>query len=283
MNKQRNLHPTVLIEPEAEGHYSVGYINQLRQEAENKAVETINWYITHKQYYSVISKILRVFAIFLVLIGGLYPILLSIDLGLPDNAQYGYIAFAIAAACLSLDKFMGFSSSWIRYMKTALDLQKALAEFQADWVLMWAEVKNDSLDFKQQKKLLCRLKQFQTEIYTEIEHELQMWVNEFHKNLALLQKDTQAKGELSREISRPGILELTVTNAKHAQHGLNVKVDNLTVAHMTGELLQIGHILPGQHLVVVHGTVDGKEVQAYGAVDIVANETVELALSLPIE
>jgi len=280
MNKQRNIHPTALIEPEAEGHNSVAYLNQLCKQVENKAVETINWYIKRKQYQCVMSKILRFFAILLVLIGGLYPILLSIDeLGLPKNAQYGYIAFAIAAACLSLDKFMGFSSSWVRYMQTAFYLQKALAEFQADWVLMWAEVKNDSLDFKQQKKLLCRLKAFHTEIHAEIEHELQMWVNEFQKSLALLQKDTQAK----RETSRPGIMELTVTNAKHAQHGLNVKVDNLTVAHMTGELLQIGHLLPGQHHVIVHGTVDGKEVQAYGAVDIVANETVELELSLPIE
>ncbi|RKZ76520.1 MAG: hypothetical protein DRR19_28575 [Candidatus Parabeggiatoa sp. nov. 1] len=281
MSKQQNIHPTALQEPDTEGYNSVAYINQLRKEVENKAVETINWYIKRKQYQSVMSKMLRLFAILLVLIGGLHPILLSLDLGLPKNAQYGYIAFAIAAACLSLDKFMGFSSSWIRYIKTAFDLQKALAEFQTDWVLMWAEVKNDSLDSKQQKKLLCRIKVFQTEIYTEIEHEFKMWASEFQNSLVQLQKDTQAKREISR--SRPGIMELTVTNAKHAQHGLNVKVDDLTVAHMTGELLQIGHILPGQHYVVVHGTVDGKDVQASGRVDIVADETAELKLSLPIE
>ena len=281
MSKQQNIHPTALQEPDTEGYNSVAYINQLRKEVENKAVETINWYIKRKQYQSVMSKMLRLFAILLVLIGGLHPILLSLDLGLPKNAQYGYIAFAIAAACLSLDKFMGFSSSWIRYIKTAFDLQKALAEFQTDWVLMWAEVKNDSLDSKQQKKLLCRIKVFHTEIYTEIEHEFKMWASEFQNSLVQLQKDTQAKREISR--SRPGIMELTVTNAKHAQHGLNVKVDDLTVAHMTGELLQIGHILPGQHYVVVHGTVDGKDVQASGRVDIVADETAELKLSLPIE
>lgn len=276
MTDLKNLQTTAFFESESEGQLSAADLKKFGKEVESKAQKTIDWYFKRKTTQSFASKSLRVIAILLVLLGGLSPILQC--LGLMDSL-YGYIALAMAAASIAFDKFMGFSTAWMRYMTTAFNLQTALAEFRADWLLMWAEVKNNYPTEEQQKMLLSRIKEFYTKIHTAIERETQLWVNEFQSNLAQLQRTTQA----SLESTQPGILELTVANAQRADSGLNVMIDGLTVAHTSGEHLQVGHIIPGQHKVTVHGYVDGKEVQTSSVINMTANAMVELKMLLPVE
>jgi hypothetical protein len=282
MSKQKSdLYPASLLEPEIkEGQSPAAHLKALRKEVENKAIESINWYISKKKFKSIASRFLRVLTILLTCIGGLFPILQGIDL--PDiqlDAQYGYIALAIAATCMALDKFMGLSSSWVRYMTTSFTLQKDLAEFQTDWILMWSEVKSDTPTSAQHKKILHRIKAFRLKILTEIEQEIQLWTSEFQSNLAQLQMSTRAK----LEFYQPGIIDLTVTNATCAKQGLNVVIDRLTVALMTSPQLQIGHIMPGQHKVTVHGIVNGQDIQASHIINMIPNGIVELKLSLPLD
>ncbi len=273
-----NLHPTILSTPEIEeGQNPAVYLKQLRQEFEKTAIETTNWYIKRKKRSKIFSLSLRFITILMTSIGGLVPLLQGAEIP-AVHGQYGYIALAIAATCMAFDKFMGFSSSWMRYTITDFSLQKMLAEFQTDWLLIWSEVKNDTPTKEQQEKILCHLKTFRLKIQTEIEQETQMWTNEFQSNLAQLQMSTRAK----LETYQPGIIDLTVTNAIRAEQGLNVMIDSLTVAYMRSPQLQIGHILPGQHKITVHGMVDGNDVQASSVVNMTPNALVELKLSLPI-
>jgi len=277
-----DLYPASLLEPDIkEGQSPAAYLKALREEVENKAVESINWYIKKKKLKSIGSRFLRVLTILLTCIGGLFPILQGIDLPYIQqvNAQYGYIALAIAATCMALDKFMGLSSSWMRYITTSFTLQKDLAEFQTDWILMWSEVKSDTPTKEQHKKILHRIKAFRLKILTEIEQEIQLWTSEFQSNLAQLQMSTREK----REFYQPGIIDLTVTNATCAKQGLNVVIDCLTVALMTSPQLQIGHIMPGQHKVTVHGIVEGQDIQASHIINMIPNGIVELKLSLPTD
>jgi len=277
-----DLYPASLLEPDIkEGQSPAAYLKALREEVENKAVESINWYIKKKKLKSIGSRFLRVLTILLTCIGGLFPILQGIDLPYIQqvNAQYGYIALAIAATCMALDKFMGLSSSWMRYITTSFTLQKDLAEFQTDWILMWSEVKSDTPTKEQHKKILHRIKAFRLKILTEIEQEIQLWTSEFQSNLAQLQMSTREK----REFYQPGIIDLTVTNATCAKQGLNVVIDCLTVALMTNPQLQIGHIMPGQHKVTVHGIVEGQDIQASHIINMIPNGIVELKLSLPTD
>jgi hypothetical protein len=276
-----DLYPASLLEPDIkEGQSPAAYLKALRKEVENKAIESINWYIRKKQFNSLGSRFLRVLAILLTCIGGLFPILQGIDLPyIQVNGQYGYIALAMAATCMALDKFMGLSSSWMRYITTSFTLQKDLAEFQTDWILMWSEVKSDTPTSAQYKKILHRIKVFRLKILTEIEQEIQLWTSEFQSNLAQLQMFTKAK----LEFYQPGIIDLTVTNATCAKQGLTVMIDSLTVALMTNPQLQIGHIMPGQHKVTIHGIVEGQDVQTSHIINMLPNGIVELKLSLPID
>ena len=274
LNMKEDLYPSHLNESDLEEKD----LKTLRREAETKAKEAINWYIQRKNSKSAWSKFLRISAIFMIFAGGLSPILQGIEWLNLQDCQYGYIALALAAVCIVLDKFMGFSSSWMRYMTTAVKLQKALADFQTDWILIWSEVKDNIPTAEQNRQLLQRIKDFRLKMLAEIEQETQMWTHEFQSNLAQLERVTQTQ----QESLRPGILDLTVIHGLMTEQGLTVMIDGLTVAHTRGERVQIGHILPGQHDVKVHGMVDGKEISAAGFVNMIAGTTVELKLSLPI-
>ncbi|EDN70582.1 conserved hypothetical protein, membrane [Beggiatoa sp. PS] len=274
VNMKEDLYPSHLNESDLEEKD----LKTLRREAETKAKEAINWYIQRKNSKSAWSKFLRISAIFMIFAGGLSPILQGIEWFNLQDCQYGYIALALAAVCIVLDKFMGFSSSWMRYMTTAVKLQKALADFQTDWILIWSEVKDNIPTVEQNRQLLQRIKDFRLKMLAEIEQETQMWTHEFQSNLAQLERVTQTQPESLR----PGILDLTVIHGLMAEQGLTVMINGLTVAHTRGERVQIGHILPGQHDVKVHGMVDGKEILAAGVVNMIAGTTVELKLSLPI-
>jgi hypothetical protein len=273
-NLKEDLYPY----PPSETDLEEKDLKTLRREVETKAKEAINWYIQRKNSKSAWSKFLRISAIFMIFVGGLSPILQGIEWINLQDCQYGYIALALAAICIVLDKFMGFSSSWMRYMTTAVKLQKALADFQTDWVLLWSEVKDNTPTTEQNRQLLQRIKDFRLKMIAEIEQETQMWTHEFQSNLAQLERVTQTQ----QESQKPGILNLIVTHGLMAEQGLTVIIDGLTVAHTRGERIQIGHIMPGQHDVKVHGMIDGKEIYATGVVNMIAGATVELKLLLPV-
>lgn len=271
-SERDDLYPSQLREQDLEQRD----IKSLRKEVETKAMDAISWYIKNKRTKANGSRILRISAILLILLGAVSPILQATDWLPFKDCQYGYIAFAIAATCIALDKFLGFSTSWMRYMTTAIKLQKALAEFQADWVLLWAEVSDNTPTVEQQRKILQRIKEFRLKIFTEIEQETQIWTNEFQSNLTQLDSVANSK----QESRQPGILDLKVTNGHLAELGLTVLIDGITVAHTRQERVQIGHIFPGQHEVMVHGIADGKELRTSSVINMTAGATVDLKLSL---
>jgi hypothetical protein len=172
-------------------------LKTLRKEVETEATEAINWYLQHKKAKAKGSKYLRVFSIIFIFIGGISPILQGLEWLNLQDCQYGYIALALAAVCIALDKFFGFSSSWMRYMMTEIKLQKALANFQTDWMLIWTEVKDNTPTAEQHRQLLQRIKEFRLNILTEIEHETKMWTHEFQSNLSQLERITETQKKVS--------------------------------------------------------------------------------------
>lgn len=62
--------------------------------------------------------------------------------GQESLGHFGYIFLALAAGCVAMDKFFGFSSNWMRFMTTSLALQRHLAEFEMDWNILWLEIQD---------------------------------------------------------------------------------------------------------------------------------------------
>ena len=208
---KRNIHPAAFWGKGKDGNLPTDF-DEVYHLVEDLALAAIDWYLKRKAAKSWISTSLRLGAILFTALGGLFPILAGIE-QLPqwlqwlgkDPSQYGYIALALAATCLGLDHFFGFSTAWMRFMTTQFALQKALAEFQIDWIMLLKE-REKNPDPAQEKKMLERLKAFRLQVLSEIEKETLTWVEEFKSNLKQLeeQAEAQMKSKDQSQASRSG-------------------------------------------------------------------------------
>jgi hypothetical protein len=178
-------------------------INTLYYYAETIADQSIRWYWNAKQSKARWSRLLRVGAIVLVTLGGLAPIISSLDWFSQSShliGQLGYISLGLAAACVGFDKFFGFSSGWMRYVLTAMALQEALSAFRMDWAIMSTQLREKALSADEVKPMIQRMRDFVQEIDQSVERETQAWVAEFQTSLAEFDR-TAAKGETPRSQS----------------------------------------------------------------------------------
>jgi hypothetical protein len=183
-------------------------LRQLHEYVENEASRQIDWYYHKKIWKTRMSSTLRCVAIVLFVLGGLVPI---VKATLPPKAvtdmpfdfgQAGYLLIGVAAGCMGLDRFFGFSSGWIRYMTTALALEKSREEFRLTWTGQMSKLRGNPPDQDQIAQLILTCTAFSLAIKSQVEQETKAWVTEFQSNLAQLQKDLQAKADETKDKSR---------------------------------------------------------------------------------
>jgi hypothetical protein len=198
-----NLNPTALgsldLDPAKPGEYLL----HLRGFVESRAMEAIDWYLARKMPIARWSKALRLCAILLATLGAVLPLIGSTPLlGSGQGATigtYGYVFLALSGAAVLLDKLFGFSSRWMRYMSTAMALQRRLAEFELDWAAVWLGVVDQTPSDAQKARLMELLRTFRLVIADELARETQTWVAEFENGMAQLERqarlEQQVKGE----------------------------------------------------------------------------------------
>ncbi len=106
-------------------------IGQLRDWAEARAVETINWYLRDKRPKRWASRLLRAGAVIFAVAGGVLPLLTATVHGI--DPSLGYVFLALAAGCVAFDHFFGLSVGWIRDIVALQALQGSLTRFHLDW------------------------------------------------------------------------------------------------------------------------------------------------------
>ena len=121
-------------------------------------------------------------------------------------------------------------------------------------------------------------KQARLRIAERVEQETASWIREFQDNLN--QQDSNANSDLNAD--GPGGVALTVVNGECATEGLSVSVDGQLWGHHYGGQLVLGHIGAGPHTILVHGTVDGKDLEVAGSVTVTPGEVSSLRLELPV-
>jgi hypothetical protein len=262
-------------------------IDILYEYTEASAQSSIEWYGRNKNSLAWWSRWLRRLAILSTIIGGLIPFISALlggiyaqsGLGNLDFGQLGYLFLGFAAGCVAYDKFFGYSSGWIRYITTKMSLEKALAEFRLDWAMSVAKLGNNPPSPDQVQLMIQRLKEFLLLINNHVEKETQSWIAEFKTSFAELEKSAKTDAEASR----PGAIEITVTNGMETDDGFTVVMDGMEIRRVHGTKYHIGYVYPGSHRITVTGKIKNEILEASDLVQVNSGETASATLALPVK
>jgi hypothetical protein len=257
-------------------------IEALYVRAEKHARGTIDWYIAAKRSKARAGG-LRYVAIALTTLGGLVPVVQSMGFehvkSFPGFSQLGYLCFALAGALIAFDRFSGLSSGWIRYITSALTLQRMLRDFQLTWAQEMLSLGGKTPEAEQIPRLVGLLRQFGAQVDAEVERETQTWAAEFQSSLADLEKMARAQVEAGRS----GSIEVRTTNLADATDGVTITVDGrLMQERVRVSPFLCANIPPGSHLVAIVGTVGGVERRAAATAMVTAGQMASVTLTLPV-
>lgn len=160
-------------------------IRELFVWVESFAVESINWYTCEKVSKARWSRLLRLSAVLSFALGAITPVVV-VGMGWSKEAIWGYGLIGIGACCVAIDKVCGFSSSWMRYVSTAISLNRQLVMFQASWPRIEAKILHESSseNFSQAVQDLVK---FVDEFSLVMEKETLAWVSEFQSHIIQLE------------------------------------------------------------------------------------------------
>ncbi|MEO3798110.1 SLATT domain-containing protein [Nonomuraea sp. B10E15] len=174
----RNLIPSALAElPQGD---PVETASVLFRHAERNSLTAIDWYLWKKTIKSRWSRGLRATAIVLAVCGGVVPLVHAADNRL-IAPEWGYVLLALSAGCVLLDRYFGFTTSWMRYMRAQARLHRALLLAQADWTAAMCR----SADGETLMTVIRELIQATGEV---LENETDEWASELNEQAERLQQ-----------------------------------------------------------------------------------------------
>ena len=249
-----------------------GSLTLLYRWAVKTAESRIAWYDQSRKPKRAGSQWLRVFSILFAAVGALCPLVDATEI-VGDKillGQWGYVFIALAAAIVGYDKYFGLSTGWMRYIVTQLSLEKALKEFQYDWIILNAQQSNTSA-------LLQRIKDFSLQIESLVKQETDAWVLEFESSVAQLEKVLKTEVETKKT----GHVKITVANAADYDTVI-IKLNNDPVKELIGvtEGL-IDSVPPKQYEVTAIGRKGDKESKSSKVIEVQPNSVTSVEMTLP--
>jgi hypothetical protein len=259
---------------------AVASLRRLFAHAAERADEAANWYLREKKGKSRAARALRFTIILLTTAAGILPILQQIyaepDGKPPFAPAWASVVLAVAAFCLLMDKFFGYSNAWMRYITAELQIKQARESFDLDCQATLASFGGGTPTLDQLRSAIAMVKAFVDQINSLIATETAKWVTEFQE--ALRQIDESVKA--GAQAAQTGSLAITVENGDLiAGPGWALIIDQAAATTHTGKTAAIVGLLAGDHVVRVSGAKDGKPLRAEAVASVRAGTTTAILLT----
>lgn len=214
----------------------VASVKALAEDVEHNVVEASEWYMAKRRLPSAGARWTRILAIIFVTLGGIAPVAESTFGPLKgaitvSGTGVGYLFLAAAAACLGLDRYAGFSSTWMRRITTAQELTRLVVDFRVQWPPLLATVEGKATVTEADvKPLFDRIAKLAGDAEDLIKEETQLWKVEFQSSFSQLEKASQAR-KVEQEVPATTAASATTTTAKaldvgdQAVAGQSVRLD----------------------------------------------------------
>lgn len=250
-------------------------LDKLAAYAMGEAEQAILWYLEKKRSKRRGARFFRGGAIVLAGIAGLIPVLPAIASFEVDPAWATVVA-AVAAVMVAWDRFMGYTSGWVRFILAQQEISRVLEVFRLEWEGHRQAMEGEPPDGEQAAAMIQHCKVLLQQVQGIVQQETQSWAMEFQNVIKELDEAVKAT-ERTRQL---GAINLSIANGDEVAGEWTLKVDGGAATSHSGKQGAINHLAPGIHTIAIHGTIDGKEGSAEKAVDVAAGAiaTVELTL-----
>jgi hypothetical protein len=149
------------------------------------SVKAEEWYAVKRPAKRAAGRMLRVATVILGAIAAVIPILSEITTtnGKPAVAPgWAAVSLAVAAALITLDRFFGFSSGWMRFMQAEMQLTRIRHTFEYVWNSLRSS-SQDPPDDAQLKAYLKLAEDFVIAVDRIVAAETTAWIKEFRGGL----------------------------------------------------------------------------------------------------
>jgi hypothetical protein len=265
--------------------------NKLYDKLVEKTASSINWYAEKKTWPARVAQACRGAAVVFTVLGGLCPILQT-AFGQPKIGTYtlsftnaGYLVLALAAAAVLVNQYGGFSTAWVRYIKTHLRLDAMLQQFQLEWQMACAKVDLDAQMPPSQKitELMTRLQQFAAAVSAQVENETQEWAVEFQQSFTMLEKAASQQKDSEKTVTqqKAGSIAVTLTNFEELKgaDAVYLLLDGAPMLKVKESSTTITPVPPGSHDVAVRALLNEKLVVDSKAATVDAGVTAAVSLT----
>lgn len=253
-------------------------LEHLYQDTCKKVRDNIGWYTRNAKAKKTWAQTMRVLSLVLLGVGGALPVVIDVfNLGI--SPSIATLVIAAGTGLVAFDRYMGYSTAWMRFITSELFMKGRLEAFEYEWEnerLGWA---GETPTIEQTRLMISRCAAFRKEIATLVQDETHLWVQEFQSNLKLLDDNFKTLVEANRT----GAISLTVENGDACEGGWNLEVDDRLVGTYAGNSTAITNLMPGfRKLAVIARNAKGETGQkVVTLVNIEPGQMVNQAITLP--
>ena len=166
----------------------------LYQYVNNECNRAAGWYFVKKKTMKTLGYIFRVGSILALAFAGVIPILGEIfEKGdVPGiSPAWSTLFLAIAGVFLSLDRFGGYTSGWIRYIRTALALNRLQSNFRIEWESQRLLLQGGQTDSAGVGQAIQKCRDFLAQVNSIVGAETDEWAKDFQRVLAELERKSK--------------------------------------------------------------------------------------------
>lgn len=168
--------------------------------------EQIKYYSDKAKKHKVFSLILSQLSIILTVLGILIPLVDNIYINIYEGKisliYWGYLSLGVAGGIQLFDRVIGNTNSWIRFIKTEIELKKIKQLLLNEWERLSIHVDFNNISKQETENFFVLLLNFNKEIFNLVEEETKSWADTYLKGLNVLnEKITSLQSQFEEDIN----------------------------------------------------------------------------------
>lgn len=206
--------------------------------------DNISWYTKSARNRKTWAQRLRFFALILLGIGTVVPIMIDLiqqRTGESIPASIASLFLATGTGLIIFDRYMGYSTSWMNFISTEMTLKTKLDHFRYEWELQRIALEGKAPTSEQASMFVNLCLAMRREVNGMLEQETRRWMEEFQRNMKMLDENFNA----AKEAHRPGAINLTVEEGHLFVDGWELLINNQSKGKHIGTAAALVDLQPG--------------------------------------